>query len=113
MRTTPLIATSPLQTGQSRANRPDTALGGLWESSVQIAVSVPRGAFGSWPVGRTVWHAPQSQSAARSRRRNSPRRLGTAVDKVGKPAESPPWQRDAYRGHLSQFPLKRSSHREM
>ena len=40
MRTNQLIATPPLQTGQSRANRPDTALGGLWESSVQIAVSV-------------------------------------------------------------------------
>ena len=29
----PLIATFPLQTGQSRAHRPDKALGGLWESS--------------------------------------------------------------------------------
>ena len=29
----PLIATFPLQTGQSRAHRPDKALAGLWESS--------------------------------------------------------------------------------
>ena len=29
----PLIATFPHQTGQSRTNRPDKALGGLWESS--------------------------------------------------------------------------------
>ena len=46
----PLIATFPLQTGQSRAHRPDKALGGLWESSVPIAVGVPRGAIGSWPM---------------------------------------------------------------
>ena len=29
----PLIATFPLQTGQSRAHRPDKALADLWESS--------------------------------------------------------------------------------
>ena len=36
----PLIATSPIQTGQSRANRPDTTLSGLWESFLRANRSV-------------------------------------------------------------------------
>ena len=40
----PLIATFPQQTGQSLAHRPDKVLGGLWESSVPVAVGGSPGA---------------------------------------------------------------------
>ena len=86
----PLIATFPLQTGQSRGRIPDTALGGLWESSVPIAVGVPRGAIGSWPMPDRLARPAGPKRGTIEAEEFSPGAWGTAVDKAVRPVLWPP-----------------------
>ena len=106
----PLIATFPHQTGQSRTNRPDTALGGLWESSGHAGgntlsgspspVGAPAGCWGPdgltgpasprcGPIeaeGFSPWGAADGNPGGDGR---APVRQ-MAVDEVGVPVESCP-----------------------
>ena len=106
----PLIATFPHRTGQSRARRPDKALGGLWESSVPIAMGVPPGAIGSWPVPDRLARPAGPWRGTIEAEEFSPGAWGTAVDKAVRPVPWPPQRGAAVQTSHHQVPTAQLPH---